>query len=202
MPHTSCSDRAPQADPKPVDSLVLGIDICQERLDLALCDGQILPSVDFNPAGIKKLLALLDQRPISLVVVESTGGIERPLLDVLLDAGKPVSLVQPARVRQFALAGGNFAKTDKIDARIIARFGRLMAPRLLAKRSQNQADLDALITCRRQLLEVRTMQANQKRLVTNKAALKAIDSVLKAVENQIQTLDKKIRAIIDSDDDF
>jgi transposase len=208
MPNASGPDL--QADPKPVELFILGIDICEERLDLALCNAQVLQSIDFNPAGIKKLLTLLDRLPIGLVVVESTtrlsssksGGIERPLLDALLDAGKQIALVQPARVRQFALAGGNFAKTDKIDARIIARFGRLMAPRVLAKRSENQANLDALITCRRQLLEVRTMQTNQKRLVTNKAALKAIDAVLKTVETQVQSLDKKIRDIIDADADM
>lgn len=194
VPQTVADNTAP--------CLVLGVDVCQKRLDLALCDGRVLEPVDFDPTGIKKLLALFQQFPIGLVVVESTGGIERPLLDALLDADKPVALVQPGRVRQFALAGGNVAKTDEIDARVIARFGKLMAPRLLAKRSQKQADLDALTTCRRQLLDVRTMQTNQKRLITNKAALKAIDAVLKTVESQIESLDKKIRDLIDSDDDF
>lgn len=192
----------PQVADKTIQPFVLGVDVCEKRLDLALCDGRFLESVDFDPSGIKKLLALFGQFPIGLVIVESTGGIERPLLDALLDAGRPVALVQPGRVRQFALAGGNFAKTDKIDARVIARFGKLMAPRVLAKRSEKQVDLDALITCRRQLLDVRTMQTNQKRLVTNKAALKAVDAVLKTVESQIQSLDKKIRDIIDSDDDL
>jgi len=187
---------------QPATPLVLGVDVCEKRLDLALCDGRFLDSLDFDAPGINKLLKLFEQHAISLVVVESTGGIERPLLDALLEAGKHVALVQPGRVRQFALAGGNFAKTDEIDARIIARFGKLMAPRLLAKRSEKQADLDALITCRRQLLHVRTMQTNQKRLVKNKAAIKAIDAVLKTVEAQIESLDKKIRDIIDSDDDY
>ena len=192
----------PQRADTTLQPLVLGVDVCEKRLDLALCDGRLLESVDFNPAGIKKLLALFQQFSIGLVIVESTGGIERPLLDALLDAGRPVALVQPGRVRQFARAGGNFAKTDQIDARILALFGKLMAPRLLEKRSQNQTDLDALITCRRQLLDVRTMQGNQKRLVTHKAAIRAIDAVLKTVESQIQSLDEKIRDIINSDDDF
>lgn len=199
---SSASSSPAAINPDPATQRVLGIDLCKKRLDLALCDGTSLDSVDFDAQGIQKLLKLIDHHAISLVVVESTGGIERALLDVLLDAGKPVALVQPGRVRQFAQASGNFAKTDAIDARIIARFGKLMAPRLLAKRSEKQADLDALITCRRQLLEVRTTQTNQKRLVRNKAALKAIDAVLKTVESQIQTLDRKIRDIIDSDDDF
>ena len=193
---------APTVAGNAAPSLVLGVDVCAKHLDLALCDGRFLESVDFDPPGIKKLLALFQQFSIGLVIVESTGGIERPLLDALLDAGRPVALVQPGRVRQFALAGGNVAKTDKIDACVIARFGKLMAPRLLAKRSEKQVDLDALITCRRQLLEVRTMQGNQKRLVTNKAALKAVNAVLKTVESQIESLESKIRDIIDSDDDF
>jgi len=196
------SQVAPQTADKTIPSFVLGVDVSETHLDLALSDGRFLESVKFDPAGIKTLLALLGQFSIELIVVESTGGIERPLLDALLDAGKAVALVQPARVRQFALAGGDFAKTDKIDARLIARFGKLMAPRVLAKRSEKQADLDALVTCRRQLVDVRTLQTSQKRLVTNKAALKAVNAVLKTVESQIESLDKKIRDIIDSNDEF
>ena len=204
------SQVAPQAADQTIQSFVLGVDVSETHLDLDLSDGRFLESVNFDPAGIKKLLALLGQFSIERVAVESTGGIERPLLDVLLDAGRPVALVQPARVRQFALAGGDFAKTDKIDARVIARFGKLMAPRLLAKRSQKQVDLDALVTCRgstelaqvRQLVDVRTIQTSQKRLVSNKAALKAVNAVLKTVASQIESLDEKIRGIIDCDDDF
>ena len=202
MPHASSPQMSPNTAAEPVELLVLGVDVCKERLDLALCDGRILESVDFNPRGIQKLLALFKQFPIRLVIVESTGGIERPLLDALLDAGRYVALVQPGRVRNFAHAGGELAKTDRIDALTLARFGKLMAPRVLEKRSQKQADLDALITCRRQLLEVRTMQTNQKRLVTCKAALKAINAVLKTVEAQIESLDQKIRDLVDADDDM
>ena len=202
MPHISSSPMAPNTAAQPAEHLVLGVDVCKERLDLALCDGRILESVDFTPAGIRKLLALFTQHAIGLVIVESTGGIEQPLLDALLDAAKPVALVQPGRVRNFALAAGLLAKTDKIDALILARFGKLMAPRVLEKRPQKQADLDALVTCRRQLLEVRTVQTNQKRLVTHKTALKAIDAVLKTVEAQIETLNEKIRDIIDADEDL
>ena len=181
---------SPNTAAEPVELLVLGVDVCKERLDLALCDGRILESVDFNPRGIQKLLALFKQFPIRLVIVESTGGIERPLLDALLDAGRYVALVQPGRVRNFAHAGGELAKTDRIDALTLARFGKLMAPRVLEKRSQKQADLDALITCRRQLLEVRTMQTNQKRLVTYKAAIKAVDA-----DDDMNDLDRILQSV-------
>lgn len=198
MSHNS----SPVVTPKPGEPFVMGIDVCKERLDIALCNGQSLESVNFDSAGLRKLMKMVDQYAVRLVVVESTGGIERPLLDTLLDAGKNVSLVQPGRVRYFAQADAKFAKTDKIDAVILARFGSLMAPRLLEKRSQKQADLDALVTCRRQLLEVRTEQTNRRRLVTNKAAIKSMDAVMRTINSQVETLDKKIRDIIDDDDTF
>lgn len=193
---------SPEVPSKPIEQFVMGVDVCKERLDIALCNGQFLESLNFDSAGLKKLLKMVDQYAVQLVVVESTGGIERSLLDALLDAGKNVALVQPGRVRNFANAGKNFAKTDKIDAIILARFGRLMAPRLLEKRSQKQTDLDALVTCRRQLLEVRTEQANRRRLVTNKIAQKSMDAVDRTINSQIDTLNKKIRDIIDDDDLF
>lgn len=195
MPHHSAPAHAAESLP------VLGIDVCNEHLDLAYCDEQIL-TLPYDHQGLDALLAILKQRPASLVVVESTGGIEALLLECLLDAKVPVARVEPGRVRYFAMARGILAKTDKIDARTLALFGKLMAPRLLQKRSQNCEELDALVTCRRQLLSVRTEQSNRRRLVHSKPALKAIDAVLATLEKQIKNLDQQIQKLIDSDDDF
>ena len=193
----------------PVDSqtppsaqLTLGIDVSKLRLDLAYSDGHVPAPLDYDERGLRALLELLRQRPASLVIVESTGGIERALLDCLLDAAVPVARVQPGRVRYFAKADGKLAKTDAIDAPVLALFGLRMAPRLLEKRSKNQDELDALVTCRRQLLLVKTEQANRRRNVKSKPALEAIDAVLGTVEKQIDTLDRQIKKLIDSDDDF
>jgi transposase len=114
----------------------------------------------------------------------------------------PSPAPSPGRVRHFAKADAKLAKTDAIDAAVLARFGQRMAPRLLEKRSKNREELDALVTCRRQLLSVRTEQANRRRLVTSRPALKAIDAVLRAIDKQTDTLDRQIRKLIDSDDDF
>lgn len=181
---------------------VLGIDVCLERLDLAYADGRLPPPLAYDDAGLAALLDLLRERPVSLVVVESTGGIERRLLDTLLDANVPVARVEPGRVRHFARADARLAKTDPIDAAVLARFGERLAPRLLERRTKNQDELDALVTCRRQLLTVRTEQQNRRRLVTSKPALKAIDAVLKTLDKQTDELDRRIRKLIDSDDDF
>lgn len=197
MPHDSLP--SPVAG---VDLPVLGIDVCKERLDLAYCDGHVPAALPYDDQGLDALLAMLARRPVALVVVESTGGIEAKLIGRLLDAAVPIARVEPGRVRHFAKAHAMLAKTDAIDARVLASFGKLMAPRVLQKRSQNQEELDALVTCRRQLLAVRTEQANRRRLVQSKPALKAIDAVLATLDKQVKNLDERIRKLIDSDDDF
>jgi transposase len=195
MPHAAAE---PPAEPP-----VLGVDVSKDRLDLAYSDGGHAPApLAYDADGLAALLDLLRARPAALVVVESTGGIEKRLLDALLDAGVPVARVEPARVRHFARADAKLAKTDAIDARVLAAFGERMTPRLLARRAANRDELDALVTCRRQLLATRTEQANRRRLVTSRPALKAIDAVLAAVDNQVASLDKQIRKLIDADDDF
>ena len=182
--------------------LVMGIDVCKTRLDLAYSDGEVSAPLDYTPQGVAALVALLKQRPVDLVVVESTGGIEQDLLDALLDASIPVTRVQPGRVRYFAKASAQLAKTDPIDALVLAQFGLLLKTRLLEKRPETQAELDALVTCRRQLIHVQTEQNNRRRNVKSKAALKAIDAVLTIVDKQIKSLDEQIKKLIDSDEDY
>lgn len=186
----------------PDTGLTLGIDICKDRLDLAYSDGQIPEAIAYDRNGLAKLVRLLAKRPVDLVIIESTGGIERPLISALLDAGIPLTRVQPGRVRHFAMAEGKMAKTDAIDAYLLAIFGQRISTRLLEKRSENQEELDALVTCRRQLIHVRTEQQNRRRTVTSKIACRSIDAVLRTVQKQIDQLDQQIRKLIDSDDDF
>jgi len=182
--------------------LFVGIDVALDKLDLGRSDSDKLPSFPNDADGIRQVVDTLRAAAPQLIVVEATGGLERPLLDALLDAGLPVSLVNPAHVRHFARGLGIRAKTDAIDARVLAQFARLASPRQAQKRSANQAELEALVTCRRQLTHVRTEQTNRRKRTSSKAALKAIDAVLKAVDTQIETLDAQIRKLIESDDDF
>lgn len=146
----------------PVLQRVLGIDVSRKRLDLAWSDGACggeaftPPPVAYDDDGLCRLLQLLREQPPSLVVLESTGGLENDLVDALLDAELPVARVEPGRVRHFAKADAVLAKTDQIDARVLANFGQRMKVRLLEKREKNRDELDALVTCRRQLLLVKT----------------------------------------------
>jgi transposase len=180
----------------------IGIDVAKDKLDLARSDtGQLLVFAN-DAAGIRQVVELLLAAAPTCIVIESTGGLERPLLDALLDANLPVALVHPGRVRYFAIGMGILAKTDPIDAAVLMKFARLGEHRLAAKRSAIQAELDALITCRRQLTHARSQQSNCKLTTTSKSAVKSIDAILAALDKQIELLDKKIRKLIDSDDDF
>lgn len=180
--------------------LFAGIDVSKEKLDLARSDtGEVL-TVANDEKGIRQIVGLLTAA--SCIVVESTGGLERPLTAALLDAGLPVALVHPGRVRFFAIGCGILAKTDSIDAGVLMKFAQLAAPRLSQKRSQNQSELDSLITCRRQLCATRAQQSNCRLTTVSKRALKSIDAILQALDKQIDGLDKQIRTLIDSDDDF
>lgn len=188
---------------QPVASpLFIGIDVAKDKCDLARSDSDKLLTFANDPASIARAVQSLGPSAPTLIVVEATGGLERPLVDALLDADLPVALVNPGHVRHFAKGLGILAKTDRIDARVLLEFARRAEPRLSEKRSAGQAELDALVTCRRQLIQVRTEQTNRRGRTSSKAALRSIDAVLKTLNKQIQDLDSQIRKLIESDGDF
>lgn len=184
------------------DCIFAGIDVSKLKLDLAQTGIQQVVTFTNDPAGISQLVELLLKAPPKLIVVEATGGLERPLLQALLEADLPVHLANPKQVRYYALSLGILAKTDPIDAHVIERYAAQLSPRLLQKRSENQVELEALVTCRRQLLHVRTEQTNRLGQTTSKSARKSIQAILKVLEKQLKSLELQIRQLIESDDDF
>jgi transposase len=204
-PHTPPA--AANAAAPTATAIFVGVDVAKDKLDLARSDSDDRVWTFANdPAGVaaivKDLAAAAAAAGPATVVVEATGGLERPLVDALLEAGLPVALVHPGRVRYFARGLGLLAKTDRIDARVLARFGQLAAPRLAERRSKGQAELQALIVCRRQLSTTRAQQANRLGATTAKPARKAIEKVMDALDKQVGSLDNQIRDLIDADDDF
>jgi transposase len=182
--------------------LFVGIDVAKDKLDLARSDtGEILTCHN-TTAGIRKIVESLRSPLPTRIVLEATGGFEQPLLDALLDANLPVARVNPGKVRHLAKGLGILAKTDALDAALLVEFARIAEPRLAQKRSEKQAELDSLVTCRRQLVSHKTDQSNQLAATASPFAKKSLKSVLGAVEKQIKRLDKQIALIIDSDDDM
>ena len=182
----------------------MGIDVAKDKLDVAFSEDPAAPvdAIPNDPAGIAALVKRLQELKPAVIVVESTGGLERPLLEALLEAQLPVALVHPGRVRHFAKGVGVLAKTDRIDARVLVRFARQAGPRLAERRRKSHDELRDLVACRRQLTATRTQQTNRRGSTFAKAALKSIDAVVKTLDKQIASLDKQIRDIIDADDEF
>jgi transposase len=184
----------------------VGIDVAKDKLDLAVDGQHRITSFANDAAGIAELVQQLTKAAPkaapAVIVIEATGGLERPLLQALLEAELPVALVNPGRVRHFAIGIGILSKTDPIDARVLARFARLAAPRLAEKASKNQIELQALVVCRRQLNVTRAQQTNRLGATAAARARRPIPAVITVLDKQIEKLDRQVRDLIDSDDDF
>jgi transposase len=183
-------------------AVFVGIDVAKDKLDLARSDCDVVLCLSNDAAGIAKALELLGALKVCVIVIESTGGLERPLLQALLDADLPAALVHPGRVRYFAKGLGILSKNDRIDAQVLVRFGKLAEPRLTEKRGKTQRELSDLVACRRQLSVSRAQQINRRFSTVSKAALKCIDAVMSALDRQIDSLDQQIRRLIEADDEF
>ena len=137
-----------------------------------------------------------------LVVIEATGRYEKAVALALVDAGYLVSVVNPRQVRDFAKALGILAKTDRIDARVIARFGEQVRPRALAQMHEKQDELDQLVTRRRQLIASRTAEKNRTGTVTAKVVRKSLQKIVDQLSKEIRRIDSEISRLIKSDEEW
>jgi transposase len=176
----------------------VGIDVAKSELVFALAPDAAVECVPNDARGIRKLVRILQRRTPTLIVVESTGGYERPLLAALGDAKLSVALVNPWRVRRLGESLGILAKTDPIDARLLARFGEIAQPRLLPPRAPVDRLRSDLIARRRQLLSI--VVAEKNRLLRASRALQPeIESLIQLLERRIERLDQRIDALHASD---
>jgi transposase len=182
----------------------VGIDVAKDSLDVAwMCaTGTERCSVLNAPAGYGSLLVKLPPPDAARVVVEATGGYERPLVTALIEAGYRVAVVNPRQVRDFAKAAGILAKTDRLDALVLARFGQQFQPRILEEDPKRRVELMQLVARRRQLIELRTMESNRQGQSTARAAQKSIRHVLKLLEKEIELLEAEIARLLQADDDW
>lgn len=156
----------------------IGIDVSQKSLELAERGKDSTLSFPNTPAGIRKLLKQFNKEDVELIVVEATGGYEYQLVTTLCKAGLPVALVNPTRVRRFAQASGQMAKTDRLDAHVLAHFAQAMRPDVWVLKSEVEEQLNLLITRRKQLVDV--IAAEKNRLST--ARDQAKDSIQRHIQ--------------------
>ena len=180
----------------------VGIDVSKARLDVHLLpEGRSFP-VPNSSQGHSKLLATLPKPGTCRIILEATGDHERPIVAAMVDAGHYVSVVNPRQIRDYAKALGILAKTDTIDAKIIARFGQDVKPRPVTKTSENQVELDQLVTRRRQLVQARVAESNRLKDGLARLVRESVQRSLKAIDKDITRLDQAILERVQSDDDW
>jgi transposase len=180
----------------------LGIDVSKLHLDLADYPASITDRFGNDPDGHQQLLAKLPPADGCLLVLEATGGYEQAIVLALLEAGYVVSVVNPRQVRDFARAVGVLAKTDPVDARMIARYGYQIRPRAIAETPKNQGELGELVTRRRQLVGTRTSELNRKAKATSKVVRKSLQQNVDHLNKHIRRIDKEIARLVKSNDDW
>lgn len=174
---------------------VVGIDVGKEKLDVGVNHEKKVQVWANDPEGRAGLSEWVVEQAPQLVVVEASGGYEAALVSELVSRGLAVALVNPTRVRAFARAEGVLAKTDKIDAGVIARFGATMKPVARARRADSQVALNELVTRRRQLVLMATAEKN--RLSTASPTMQVhLRSHLAWLQAEIEALEQQLSQAI------
>ena len=176
-------------------SSYVGIDVSKDRLDLAVLGEDCTWQVDNTPDGIAELVQQMEEMQPELIVVEATGGYQRNVVDALFHAGLSVALVNPARVRQFARACGLLAKTDKLDAQVLAVFGQRVQPKRYEGKSEAEKQLSALLVRRKQLEEM--LKAEQNRLRTISPSLRgSVERIIALLKEEKKRLEEQIEQFL------
>ena len=178
---------------------IAGIDISSTTLDGALLDaGGKFEAVQCanSKAGAKKLAKSFAKRKVALVVIEATGGYEAILMAALAAEGVAFARVNPRQVRDFARGIGRLAKTDPIDARVLAIFGERARPRITTLPSAEEARLKALSLRRRQLVDMRVAEKNHRVQITDKDIRASIERIIEALDEEIESIEDAIAELI------
>ena len=174
-------------------TIYTGLDIAKLNLQLHLA-GRIhdLPN---TVAGHRRLLKLVATLPSAHVVCEATGGYERDVVAALHEAKVPVSVLNPARVRHFARATGQRAKTDDIDAAVLTAYGQALQPKPTAPRTAQEQQLAELIRRRVQVVEVLVAQRQQAERLTVSALRRQAQSLVRRLERDLKQIEVQLKEL-------
>ena len=175
----------------------VGIDISQEYLDVAVSGQKKVLRVTNDETGLQSLMCQLQEKEPELIVMEASGGYERRAAAVLLAAGLPVAVVNPRQARDFARSLGQLAKTDAIDARVLARFAEVLKPAPSRLSEEAAEQLRELELRRRQVVEM--IVAERNRLRTAPRTADRIQEHLRWLEEEVRRTEKEIEGLIQSD---
>jgi transposase len=183
--------------PLPPGRVCVGVDVSKDKLLVHADNAKRGFGVPNTPAGRAKLIERLRSLPLAFVVVESSGGYERPLLFDLSDADLPAAHVNPRVVRDYARGFNLLAKTDPIDGRVLSCYGRERQPRLFTPTDKLRHMLQDLNRCRRQLIEQITALKAQAEQAIHPTAQTVLADAARALEEQLEVVDRDVQAEID-----
>ena len=173
----------------------VGIDVSKDRLDVAVLGQRQETQVENSREGIARLVEQMLELQPELIVVEATGGYQRNVVEALFHAGLSVAVVNPARVRQFARACGLLAKTDKLDAQVLAVFGQRVQPKRYEGKTEAEKQLSALLVRRKQVEEM--LKAEQNHLRTISPSLRdSVERMIAVLKEEKKRLDEQIRELM------
>jgi len=183
------------------NKVFIGIDVAKRKLDVAYSNQSKGKTFDYTKTGLKQFLLSLKEFTEVFVCLEATGGLERTLLALLHEHEFPVAVVNPRQIRDFARASNQLAKTDQIDARIIAQFAEKMQPRTTTPLTKSQQKLRDLTARRAQLGKMLIQEKNRLGSTVDKDIRKMIQQAIKLYEKQLATIESKQQQVIAADEE-
>jgi transposase len=180
----------------------VGIDVSKKSWDVCVLPSRKTLKLSADEHGLKQLLEALPPPGSCLIVLEASGGYEKRLVAELINAGHKVARVNPRQVRDFARSLGRLAKTDRIDAEVLALFAEKIGPRSCEKQPENQEELDALVTRRRQLVQMKSAEQARLHQVPKGKARKSVSHMLDELRKEIDVIDDEIANLIEHNDDW
>ena len=181
---------------------IVGIDVAKDKVDVALRSAGAEATFANTPSGRRQLVKWVKQHQVSKAVLEASGGYERSWARLLQDAGLEVWIVDPKRVRRFAQSAGQLAKTDRIDARMIAWFGETFADGIGRQPDAAREELDRLVSARTDLMDLRARFAHLGEDDQPDEVRRCSRKIEKNLKEQVSALEAAIEAAVEADARF
>jgi transposase len=179
------------------EKVFVGVDVSKDSLDVAIGPQKDIITFANDQKGVDGLVKKISRLDAQLTVFESTGGYELLAVSSIAQAGLPVVIVNPRQVRNFAKATGILAKTDAIDARVIAHFAQAVKPEIRQLKDRQTSELTALVTRRRQIIEMIVAENNRLRLAS-KRNKKDIKDHIRWLKKRLEKIETDIGKMIQS----
>jgi len=170
----------------------VGIDVSKSTLDVCVEPAVQTLHVTYDDAGIRQIADCLKDVSPALIVIEATGGLEVRIATELASQGLPVAVINPRQARDFAKASGRLAKTDQVDAAVLAAFAKAIRPQIRPLKDADTRALDDMVSRRRQLIEMRVQEALRLGTATSKPLQKSLKRHIAWLDKQITSVDNDL----------